>query len=353
MSVYKDPIDRFHCHTFRGRERDIRVYTFYRVHRKADDNTGLSTAWMQQRDLLRNTNNNTNPRDAVLIDITAQIRKDIASNQSVILMGDLNEVIDSKERTHDTLTQLGLVNMMETRMLGPLPKTWNRGKTAIDHAYATIDVIRAVKKAGFAPFDVIALSDHRGIFFDVDMGVLFDEELYSTIPAQFRRLQSSNVKSVLEYNKLMKQEWDKHKIDSRLERVLMNIKKEGPTEELIKKLNILDTQITEIMRYCEKNCTTISRHCLDPWSPKLKELSREIRYIIVQIKHTIRDVQSRSVVECMTKVSSLNNRLKLKRNEYREFIKRQLHTGNCIWTSAHNTTSCLEKIIEQQVRSNV
>ena len=68
MSVIPDPLGRYHCHTFRGRERDIRIYTLYRVHRKTDDNTGLSTAWMQQRDLLRKANNNNNPRDDVILD---------------------------------------------------------------------------------------------------------------------------------------------------------------------------------------------------------------------------------------------------------------------------------------------
>ena len=194
----------------------------------------------------------------------------------------------------------------------------------------TVDVFKAVRKAGYAPFDVISLSDHRGIFFDLDMSNLFDEVLHSTIPANFRRLQSSNVKSVLVYNKLLKQEWEKHNIDSRLERILMNIKEDGPTDALIKKLNNIDSQITEIMRYIEKNCTTISRHCVDPWSPKFKELSREIRYITVQIKNTIRDELKISVVDCTTKVGDLSEKIKVKRSEYRDSIKkavahRELH----------------------------
>ena len=140
---------------------------------------------MQQRDLLRKQNNNNNPRDAVMLDIITRIRKDLDSNHSVILMGDFNEAIDSRENTHQTLTQLGLINLMEKRFPGSLPKTWNRGRTAIDHVYMSVDVFKTVRKAGYAPFDVVALSDHRGIFFDLDMGVLFDEELFSTIPAQF------------------------------------------------------------------------------------------------------------------------------------------------------------------------
>ena len=89
---------------------------------------------------------------------------------------------------------------MNERIEGSLPKTWNRGTGAIDHIYTTIDVSRSIKKAGFAPFNHITLSDHRGIFIDIDMAMLFDEELHQIQPSQFRRLQSSHIKRVTKYN---------------------------------------------------------------------------------------------------------------------------------------------------------
>ena len=73
----------------------------------------------------------------------------------------------------------------------------------------TDDVARSVKKAGFAPFEFMALSDHRGIFFDIDSSMLFDEQLYNIEPARFRKLQSSNLKRVKEYTKLIEREWKK------------------------------------------------------------------------------------------------------------------------------------------------
>lgn len=129
------------------------------------------------------------------------------------------------------------------------------------------------------------------------------------------------MKRVREYHKLLKHEWEHHKVDSRLEFLIACINREGMTYDNARRLNNLDNQITEILRYSEKNCTTIFRYAKDPWSPKLKELAREIRYIIVNIKNTIRDSLDMSMVDCMTRVTQLHDKLGRKRKEYREFIK--------------------------------
>ena len=298
------------------------MYCLYRVHRKTDDTAGLTSAWMQQRRRLLDDNNHTNPRDDVINNLLNNIRKDVDSNISVILMGDFNESTDSREKTYLKLSAIGLINIMEERYESTLPKTWNRGTQAIDHVYMTVDVARSVKKAGFAPFDFMAMSDHRGIFFDVDSSLIFDEQLYQIEPAKFRKLQSSNLKRVQEYNKFMQQEWDKHKIDERLQKLSDAIKRDGMTDDHAKRLNNIDQQITEIMRFSEKNCTSITRHSRDPWSPKLKELAREIHYLLVQIRHTIRDLFPVSVVDGMDEVSRLHAKLHTKRKTYRDYIKK-------------------------------
>ena len=321
ISTTIDPIGRWICHRFRGRERDVNIYSIYRVHRKSDDTSGLTTAGSQQRALLKSKNITTNPRDAIMKDLCDLIRKDITSNRSVILMGGFNEGVESRGKTHNRLSEIGLSNLMMERYENKLPKTWNRGKSAIDHVYMTMDVFKAVKKAGFSPFDTISLSDHRGIFFDLDMGMLFDETLKAVEPANFRKLQSSNLKRMKEYNKLVKQEWDNHKIDMRLSTLTNDIKNEGPTPHNVKRLNNIDRHITDIMRFAEKKCTTINRHAVDPWSPKLKELAREIRFFVIQIKNTLRDVIPVSLVDGITKLTTLHAKLGAKRREYRGFLK--------------------------------
>lgn len=122
ISSSKDTVGRWMCHAFRGKERDISIYSIYRVHRKTDDTSGLTTAWMQQRSILRKQKNLVNPRDDVIKDICTRVRADIEANRSDILMGDFNEGIESREGTHNKLYELGLVNLMHERIENPLPK---------------------------------------------------------------------------------------------------------------------------------------------------------------------------------------------------------------------------------------
>ena len=159
---------------------------------------------MQQRTLLRDKDNLTNPRDDVINDICRRIRKDVNDNKSVILMGDFNEGVDLRDKTHEKLSDIGLVNLLYESVGPNLPKTWNRGATAIDHVYSTVDVHKSVRKAGYSPFNTICMSDHRSLFFDLDMRVLFDEQLHHNEPAHFRKMQSSNLKRVREYHKYLK-----------------------------------------------------------------------------------------------------------------------------------------------------
>ena len=191
----------------------------YRVHRKNDDTADITTAWSQQRTLQRDKGVLKNPRDDVIDSLCNSIHNDIESNKSIILMGDFNEGIQSREGSHKKVADLGLVNMMQERLGDDLPKTWNRGTLAIDHVYMTVDVYRSVRKAGYAPFNVIAMSDHRGIFFDLDMRILFDEDIFQVTPAAYRRLKSTHPKHVKAYQKLITEQWKIHKINERITKI--------------------------------------------------------------------------------------------------------------------------------------
>lgn len=65
----------------------------------------------------------------------------------------------------------------------------------------------------------------------------------------------------------------------------------------------------------------MSRYATDPWSPGLKRLAREIRYLVIHIKNTLRDVMPQSIVRCINIVSALRKQLQLKRKEYREYVR--------------------------------
>ena len=109
--------------------------------------------------------------------------------------------------------------------LGPdeLPRTHRRGSQAIDHVWVTAALLPAITKAGFAPFDYLGSSDHRGICFDVDLEQLLH---FNVVPLQsmpHRRLQSQIPKWVKKYVEVLEKQWKIFNIDDRLSQINTNI----------------------------------------------------------------------------------------------------------------------------------
>ena len=94
----KDKYGRWHSHDFQGRERNLRVYTLYRVNYSTDQTTGPTTAWAQQRLLLTQDGIYDNPRHKVINDLLSEITKGIQSGCSIIVLADLNEYLDGNEK---------------------------------------------------------------------------------------------------------------------------------------------------------------------------------------------------------------------------------------------------------------
>ena len=73
-------------------------------------------------------------------------------------------------------------NVLQDKLGTPeLPRTHCRGRNAIDHVWVTASLLPAVVQAGFAPFDYLGTSDHRGICFDIDLEQILG---FSVVPLQ-------------------------------------------------------------------------------------------------------------------------------------------------------------------------
>ena len=103
---------------------------------------------------------------------------------SIIMMGDLNENINSKEKTNEKIEKMGLLNVLEYRNLKTVPRTQNRGKQAIDYLWVPEDLITSIISAGMLPFGSGFTSDHRPLFMDISL-----PKFYST----------TNIKGITEY----------------------------------------------------------------------------------------------------------------------------------------------------------
>jgi hypothetical protein len=137
------------------------------------------TAYVQQEQLLREEgHSNINPRKHFCKDLLLFIRRLRANNESIILCGDFNEILNMQSPLLQLCTDpaLQMVDIFST--LHPstdaLP-TCDRGSTRIDFALISPDLVPAVQRGGFLPFRLYINSDHRFFFLDFSTSALFGD----------------------------------------------------------------------------------------------------------------------------------------------------------------------------------
>ena len=266
----KDYMGRWLWHEFGQNDRRLRVYTVYRVNDGSEQSSGECTAWSQQKRQLLLKNIQSNPRKQIMMDLCKELQTVIDSGVNVIIGGDFNETITSPEGMKEAFENLGLCNVFRDRLqTTALPRTYSRGKAAVDHAWTSKYVLDNIVRAGIAPFGFLYESDHRGMFIDVDDTMLFSPEDSKIIYHDFRRLKSTVPKRIKKYMKHIDSEWDIQKIDVRYLKLLELSLMSENKNEIRFELNRLDEAVTSILTGAEKRCTIFSTHQLDTWTPEL------------------------------------------------------------------------------------
>ena len=301
IGVEYDRRGRWVSHHFRGGERNLKVYTLYRV----NNNTikpGSGSAWEQQRLLLERDKIFTNPRKQVIAEFNATIQRDLENGISILVLGDLNEGIADKEGTNKQFADMGLFNILE-RTYKHLPKTHREGSKAIDHIWGTADVLSCVDACGYTPFHLISYSDHRGVFVDIDLKRLLPDSSISIPRAPCRILKSTNPRQVKQYNKSLQNKWDIANIDSKWKSIKANILHSGDTPENVRSINKLDKLISDFMLVSEDKSTKISSPMNSEWSEKLHHAAQLVNEWSYKVREALRlnkkgEIQKNTVESC-------------------------------------------------------
>eukprot|EP00957_Ditylum_brightwellii_P090164 6867641-Ditylum_brightwellii.AAC.1 len=75
------------------------------------------------------------------------------------------------------------------------------GTKRIDFALGTANLTRTIRQSGMRPFHAEIVSDHRGIFLDIDAHHLFRGEIHDPINTKRRRIEGKNNKIGTRYRK--------------------------------------------------------------------------------------------------------------------------------------------------------
>ena len=274
-STSSDPAGRWTFNSFYGKKTFLKIYCLYRVGPLTESGV-ITAATQQQHYFLKTIDRTIDPRKKVIEDLFSTLQKDISQGNEIILCGDFNESIDSREETHSRLEQLGLTNILSER-IGDLPRTFVRGKACIDHFYSTSRVAEAVTSVGIAPFKFFLDSDHRAIYIDINIKDVLDLDTNHFPPFLFRRLKATSQSATQAYTKSIARGYKQLRIRSRLRRLTKSFKKQGATPQNAAALNQLDTDITKLMMTAENSCSTVNKNCKSPWSPTLKHAIKSYR----------------------------------------------------------------------------
>ena len=312
----RDKAGRWIMHEFVGKQKPLRAYTLYRVNPKSGK-ADLSS-WAQQKRYLQQNNVDSDPRTQVIDDILNDIELSIQNGCSVILMADLNEHVTSREKTNKKLYSLGLHNVMQAKLnTDILPRTHRRGCQAIDHVWVTASLLHAIPKAGFAPFDYLGTSDHRGLCFDVDLEQLLD---FNIIPLQsmpHRRLQSQIPKRVKKYMEVLSKKWNDFNIDARLQQINENIR-HGALSTLEKDLNNLDQNINDAMRHAERKCCGVPGRVSTYWSPTYHNALRNLHRTRTKRNKSQYMIPGESIIDAVHQYNSAQKEYETALKTYRE-----------------------------------
>ena len=324
LGVSYDSRGRWISHHFQGGKRNLKVYTLYRVN-NSSSKPGSGSAWEQQRLLLEKSKIFTNPRQQVIVEFLEVLKQDLHKGFSLLVLSDLNEGIADNEGTNQKFYDLGLINILEEKYKH-LPKTHKEGSKAIDHIWGTSDVVSNVEACGYAPFNAISFSDHRGVFVDINLQNLLPEHEIKLPQVQCRTLKSTNPRRVKDYNKLLKQRWDHGNIDAKWKIIKANIQKTGNTPSNSAQVNKLDQLISDFMHQSEEKVTKVSSPMNNEWSEKLHHAAQLVNEWSYRVRQALRltkqgSVNKKDITYCREECTLARQNLRGIREESKKYRK--------------------------------
>jgi hypothetical protein len=190
------------------------------------------------------------------------------------------------------MANFGLTNALTDVYSEQVPNTRVRVSNQIDFALVTDDIRPCIKAVGLLDESILK-SDHRVIFLDLDLLLLFGTSLERLERPQFRNLKLDDPRISDSYRKLMNNQFECHNIYDRVQKISERGKADGWSNEDEQCYKVLDRDITAAMLRAAEKCTIRKQHDT-PWAPSLSKATHAIRYWTRRIaKNGIRHIDDR------------------------------------------------------------
>ena len=150
----KDSIGRWTYITMAGKNnRKITIYTIYRVCEQKHSSGDCTIYMQQQNDLKIAQRKICDPREALLLDLTVQIQKNQNLGHDIIVIGDVNEDIESGKRINKFVLKNNMNNAIERLHDGKQPAIYDRGTKCLDLVAVSNSISPdSIIRCGYLPF---------------------------------------------------------------------------------------------------------------------------------------------------------------------------------------------------------
>jgi hypothetical protein len=157
------------------------------------------------------------------------------------------------------------------------PPTYQRGQNQIDHIIGSIGFLHAITDAGILPPRTGPLSDHSIVYIDFSLAILSGtptQVLHDPTHPASRNLWSTDVKAAAKYIESVQNGFHEHNILDRIAILTYRSQRTNRcTDDDVRILYQIDSDITNILLAAERQCKTAGGHA---WSPLLANAGRTV-----------------------------------------------------------------------------
>jgi len=253
----EDPsgMGRWSSLTFIGKQnKKLTIITGYRCVRSSGD----GSAWTQEKIFMRDRQSKEapHPRKQFITDLTVFIQEKQKQKHDIILNLDANEVLGEESGGISKLVRdcrlYDLLDLPDVAADEQLRDTYRRGSNRrIDYMFGSQRAKDSIRRRGALAYNDGIISDHRGLFLDLDPMVLFGGNVHDPVSPTTRGFTSKNEKKVKKYLEKLEKYLTEHKVDQRVDSLI----EDAPglsTKEVKLRFEAIDRDMTRGMLYAEK-----------------------------------------------------------------------------------------------------
>eukprot|EP00957_Ditylum_brightwellii_P093468 7118272-Ditylum_brightwellii.AAC.2 len=230
-----------------GKRTNLYVATAYRV--QQEDSNGTSTACTQHKKLLSQKGMDApKPCQQWITDFTNQIKK-WKEDREVLIMTDVNSPLGNKG-IRMFLVETGMHNLIGQKYGIGQVNSHITGSKQIDFILGTEKIVEACVHRGILPFHALIVSDHRGMYVDINWKQLFIGETQAPANHPQRKVMSKQKKRSKKFKEEVSQRFKTQNIYKRSQELLSKAKHDQ-SEAITTEMNTLDDDITRITEEAE------------------------------------------------------------------------------------------------------